>query len=485
MDLGGILEYDIIIIGAGVVGAAAARELSRWKLRTAVLEAKDDVACGTTKANSAIVHSGHTTKPGSLMAKYNVRGNRLYEGLCAELDVPFVRNTHLMVGFTDDDIPRLQKVYDDGLTNGVTGLKMLNHDETLALEPNLNSEIVGSLLAETGGIVCPYELTIAMAENANINGVEFFFNSKVTGLRKREDGKYEITLADGQIFVSRAVLNAAGVHSDTINNFVSEKKLKIIPRIGEYWMLDKNYASAFKAPIFQVPGPMGKGILVSPTVDGTVLLGPTAKDVEDADDVSTTSDGLKTALEVARRSWPNIPRGATITTFAGIRAHLASHDFVLGEAEDAPLFFNAAGIESPGLTSAPAIAEDLAAEIADKLHAQRNDAYRPGRPPVRRFRHMTNEERSAAIAADPAFARIICRCETVTEAEIRDAIRRPLGARSVDAVKRRTRAGMGRCQAGFCLPRVMEILSEELGVPINDITKFGGESKFIVGELYK
>jgi glycerol-3-phosphate dehydrogenase len=207
--------------------------------------------------------------------------------------------------------------------------------------------------------------------------------------------------------------------------------------------------------------------------------------VEDADDVSTTSDGLKTSVEVARRSWPNIPRGAAITTFAGIRAHLASHDFVLGEAEDAPLFFNAAGIESPGLTSAPAIAEDLAAEIADKLHAQRNDAYRPGRPPVRRFRHMTNEERSAAIAADPAFARIICRCETVTEAEIRDAIRRPLGARSVDAVKRRTRAGMGRCQAGFCLPRVMEILSEELGVPINDITKFGGESKFIVGELYK
>ena len=479
------MEYDIIIIGAGVVGAATARELSRWKLRTAVLEAKDDVACGTTKANSAIVHSGHSTKPGSLMAKYNVRGNRLYKGICDELDVPFLRNTHLMIGFSDDDIPRLQKVYDDGVANGVTGLKMLTRDETLALEPNLNPEITGSLLAETGAIVCPYELTIALAENANINGVEFHFNSKVTGVKRREDGKYEIMLADGRSFVSRAVLNAAGVHSDAINNFVSERKLQIIPRIGEYWMLDKNYASAFKATIFQVPGPMGKGILVSPTVDGTVLLGPTAKDVEDADDVSTTGEGLKKVLEIAGRTWPHIPRGAAITTFAGIRAHLASHDFVLGEAEDSPMFFNAAGIESPGLTSAPAIAEDLAAEIADKLHAIRNDAYRPGRPPVRRFRHMTNTERATAIAENPAFARIICRCETVTEAEIRDAICRPLGARSVDAIKRRTRAGMGRCQSGFCLPRVMEILSEELGMPINDITKFGGESKVIVGELYK
>ncbi|MBP5641317.1 MAG: NAD(P)/FAD-dependent oxidoreductase, partial [Victivallales bacterium] len=239
------MEYDIIIIGAGVVGAATARELSRWKLRTAVLEAKDDVACGTTKANSAIVHSGHSTKPGSLMAKYNVRGNRLYKGICDELDVPFLRNTHLMIGFSDDDIPRLQKVYDDGVANGVTGLKMLTRDETLALEPNLNPEITGSLLAETGAIVCPYELTIALAENANINGVEFHFNSKVTGVKRREDGKYEIMLADGRSFVSRAVLNAAGVHSDAINNFVSERKLQIIPRIGEYWMLDKNYASAF------------------------------------------------------------------------------------------------------------------------------------------------------------------------------------------------------------------------------------------------
>lgn len=477
--------YDLIIIGAGITGCATARELAKYRLKVAVLEAHDDIACGTTKANSAIIHSGHSTKPGSRMAEYNVRGNRLYPALCQELDIPFKLNEHLMLAFTEDDLPRLQAVYEDGLANGVTGLKMLTTAETLALEPNVNPTITGSLLATTGGIICPYQAAIACAENAAINGTEFFFNAKVTQLKREADGTFSVQTADGRAFQARAVLNAAGVHADAINNMLSEHKLKIIPRIGEYWMIDKNYANAFQRTIFQVPGPMGKGILVSPTVDGTVLVGPTAQDVEDADDVSTTAAGLQQVLEVARRSWPTLPRGAFITTFAGMRAHLSSHDFVLGEMPDVPLAFNAAGIESPGLTSAPAIAQDLAVEIAGRLNAPCNGEYRTGRPPVYRFREMTAAERRDAIARDPGFARVVCRCETVTEAEIRDAIRRPVGATSVDGIKRRTRAGMGRCQAGFCLPRTLEILAEELHCTVNEITKFGGASRYITGNLFE
>lgn len=475
--------YDILIIGAGIVGCATARELARYNLNTAVLEAHDDVACGTTKANSAIVHSGHSTAPGSLMASYNVRGNQLYPELCKELQVPFKLNTHLTIAFTDDDLPRLQKVYENGLANNVPGLEMLTQEQALALEPNLNPNIKAALLAKSGAIVCPYECTIALAENAAINGTQFFFNTAVETIEKAPDGTFRVIAKNGRTYTSKAVINCAGVHADTINNFLSERKLQIIPRIGEYWMLDKTYANTFKATIFQVPGPMGKGILVSPTVDGTVILGPTARDVTDPDDTDTTYDGLQQVLEIASRSWPNIPRNAFITTFAGIRAHLASHDFIIGEAPDVPFFFNAAGIESPGLTSAPAIAQDLAKLAAEKLNAEPNGNYQTGRPPVRRFREMNDDERREAIAQDPNFAKIVCRCETVTEAEIRDAIRRPLGAKSVDAIKRRTRAGMGRCQAGFCLPRTMEILAEELGISVNDITKFGGDSKYLTGDL--
>ena len=305
----------------------------------------------------------------------------------------------------------------------------------------------------------------------------------MTQVRRVEDGTFVVETADGRTRQARAILNAAGVHADAINNQLSERKLRIRPRAGDYWMLDRRLADSFTYTIFQVPGPLGKGVLVSPTVDGTLIVGPTARDIEDGDDTATTAAGLQAAFETARRSWPELPRDAFITTFAGVRAHLESHDFVLGEMPDVPLAFNAAGIESPGLTSAPAIAVDLAQEMAARLGARPNGSWRPGRPPVRRFREMSDEERREAIASDPDFSRVVCRCELVTEAEIRAAIRRPLGARSVDAVKRRTRAGMGRCQSGFCLPRTMEILAEELHCPLSDITKMGGASRILTGEL--
>lgn len=475
--------HDIIIIGAGIVGCATARELSRYRLDTLVLEAFDDVACGTTKANSAIVHSGHSTRPGSLMARYNLRGNQLYAALCAELDIPFRANGHLTLALSPEELPRLEQVLSDGRANGVPGLRLLSREETLRLEPRLNPALCAALLAPSGAIVCPYECAQALAESAAINGVRFEFNARVTQVRRAADGTFVVSTADGRTRQARAILNAAGVHADTINNQLSAHKLRIRPRAGDYWMLDKRLAGSFTHTIFQVPGPLGKGVLVSPTVDGTLIVGPTARDIEDGDDTATTAAGLQAAFETARRSWPELPRGAFITTFAGVRAHLESHDFVLGEMPDVPLAFNAAGIESPGLTSAPAIAVDLAQEMAERLGAVPNASWRPGRPPVRRFREMSDEERREAIASDPDFSRVVCRCELVTEAEIRAAIRRPLGARSVDAVKRRTRAGMGRCQSGFCLPRTMEILAEELHCPLEDITKMGGASRILTGEL--
>lgn len=475
--------YDIIIIGAGIVGCATARELSRRALSTLVLEAFDDVACGTTKANSAIVHSGHSTQPGSLMAHYNLRGNALYKELCEELDIPYRQNGHLTLALSEDELPRLEKVLAQGRANGVPDVQWLSREETLRREPKLNPAVCAAVYAPSGAIVCPYECAQALAESAAINGVQFEFNARVNSIQRQEDGTFVLGTADGRQYRARAILNAAGVHCDVINNMLSEHKLKVCPRAGDYWMLDKSLAGSFKHTIFQVPGPLGKGVLVSPTVDGTLLVGPTARDIDDGDDTSTTAGGLQQAFETARRSWPDLPRQAFITTFCGVRAHLEGHEFVLGEMPDVPLAFNAAGVESPGLTSAPAIAQDLARDIAERLGANPNDQWRPGRPPVPRFREMSEEERQQAIARDGDFARVVCRCELVTEAEIRAAIRRPLGARSVDAVKRRTRAGMGRCQAGFCLPRTMEILAEELHCSLDEITKRGGSSQILTGEL--
>ena len=474
---------DVLIIGAGVTGCAIARELSRLRLSVAVYERAEDVCCGTSKANSAIIHSGHSAKPGSNMARLNVEGNAMYTAICEELDVPFKRIGSLNVAFSPEQLPGLDKLMADGKANGVPDMRIIGADELHDMEPNLAPEACGALLASTSGIICPYELTIALAENAAINGVEFHRSTAVKSVSKA-DGGWMVELADGSAVRTRAVVNAAGVYSDVFNNMVTENKIQVIPRKGEYWMVDKSYANSFKRTIFQLPGPMGKGILVSPTVDGTIILGPTAQDIDDKDDTDTTSSGLGNVSTTALKIWPTMPRNAFITTFAGIRAHLSSHDFVLGEPEDAPFFFNAAGIESPGLTSAPAIAKELAAQIADRLGAKHKEDYKPGRPQVVRFRELDNAARAALIASNAEFGRIVCRCETVTEAEVRASIRRPVGARSIDGVKRRTRAGMGRCQGGFCMPRVLAILAEELKCSPLEITKCGGKSFILTDKLH-
>lgn len=474
----GFIVYDVVIIGGGVIGCGIARELSRWSIRVALCERSDDVGNGASKANSAIVHSGHSVAPGTLMARYNVLGNKLFEQFCHEMDVPFQRNGSLNVAFSPNEVSKLEQLMQDGLVNGVPDMRMIGQDELRVLEPNLNPACLAALWAPSCAVTCPYELTVALAEMAARNGVEVMRDCPVLDLRRSAYGWEVIT--PKRTLLSKVVVNAAGAHADVFHNLVSEHKVSIIPRKGQYWIIDKNYAGTFTSTIFQVPSDLGKGILLSPTVDGTIIIGPTAENQDERDDTDTSADGLEQVLQVAGRIWPGLARNALITSFAGVRAHTSNNDFILGEVSSAAGFFNAAGIESPGLTAAPAIAAFLSGQIAYQLSAVQKTAVLTQRPRVPRFRLMSQAEKVRAIASDPSFGRIVCRCEQITEAEIRDCIRRPVGARTVDAVKRRTRAGMGRCQGGFCLPRVLDILSQELSLRPEQITKAGGISKILL-----
>lgn len=471
--------YDVIIIGAGVSGAATARELSRYKVNACVIEKEEDVCCGTSKANSAIVHAGYDAATGSLMAKLNVRGNQMMEQLAKDLDFPFKKNGSLVVCLHEEDMPNLQALYDRGVANGVKDLRILNQEELRAMEPNISDDAYAALYAPTAGIVCPFNLNIAMAENACVNGVEFKFDTEVTGLHPIEGG-WAIETNQGT-FETKYVVNAAGVYADTLHNMVSAKKIHITPRRGDYCLLDKTAGNLVSKTIFALPGKFGKGILVAPTVHGNLILGPTAIDIEDKEGTNTTREGLDQVIAKCGMNVKNIPMRSVITSFAGLRAHEDGHEFLIGELEDAPGFIDCAGIESPGLTSSPAIGEMVAEILREKLNLEKNENFVATRKGVLDPDALSKEERIELIRKNPAYGNIICRCEMITEGEILDAIHRPLGAKSLDGVKRRTRAGMGRCQAGFCSPRTMEILARERHVSMFDITKSGGDSKIVVG----
>lgn len=472
-------DYDVAVIGAGVVGAAAARELSRYDLSICVLEKEEDVCSGTSKANSGIVHSGYDARPGSLKARFNVEGNGRMEQLSRDLDFDFVRNGSLVLCFDEKDTGNLKELLERGKANGVPGLRFLSGDEARGIEPNLTDKVVAALYAPTGGIVCPFGLTIALAENAYENGAEFRFLTEVSEIQK-EEGGYVLKTGKGDI-KSRFVVNAAGVYADKFHNMVSGRKLHITPRKGDYCLLDKEAGTHVSHTVFQLPGAYGKGVLVSPTAHGNLLIGPTAVNVEDRTDTATTAGELEEILEKTRLSVKDIPYRQVITSFSGLRASESGGDFIVGEAEDAEGFFDAAGIESPGLTSAPAIGSYLADLIAARAQAGEKENFISTRRGIPRPASMDREDWIRLIRERPDYGTIVCRCENVSEGEIVDSINRPLGAVSLDGIKRRVRQGMGRCQAGFCTPRTMEILSRELGIPMEEICKNAPGSRMMTG----
>lgn len=471
--------YDVMIIGAGVSGSACARELARYKLNICVVERAEDVCCGTSKANSAIAHAGFDADQGSLMAKLNVQGNKMMEELSKELDFEFIRNGSLVVCTREEDRRNLQALLENGIANGVEGLRIVEREELLAMEPNISDEAVAALYAPTGGILCPFGLNIALAENACVNGVEFKFDTEVLNIEKT-DGGWKLVTSNGD-YETKVVVNAAGVYADKFHNMVSDDKMTIVARRGDYYLLDKTAGKHVSRTIFTLPNEFGKGVLVSPTVHGNLIVGPTANDIDDKEGTNTTRAELDEVTVKSAVNVKNVPLRQVITSFAGLRAHELGHEFHIRELPEAPGFVDCAGIESPGLTSSPAIGCMVADIVSGILKPEKNPDFVGSRKGIVRPSEMSLEERNELIKKEPAYGNIICRCEMITEGEILDAIRRPLGAKSLDGVKRRTRAGMGRCQAGFCSPRTMEILSRELHIDMSQVTKSGGESRLIVG----
>lgn len=472
--------YDVAIIGSGIIGGSIFRELTKYNLNVVTLEKENDVAMGTSKANSAIVHSGYDPEPGTLMAKYNVEGNKMFDKLCKDLSVPFKRNGSLIIGFNEEDMKELDILYKRGLANKVEGIKMLNKEEVLEMEPNINPDIKAALFCPTGGIVGAYELTIALSENAIDNGGELRLNSKVVKITK--DNHFKITLENGDIVESKFIVNAAGVHADNIHNLICNEAYKITPRKGEYFLLDKSQGSLVEKTIFQCPSELGKGVLVTPTVHGNLLVGPNAIDIDDKDSVSTESEGLNKIRETSIRTTNKINFRENIRNFAGLRAVADNPDFIVEEAKDVKGFFDVAGIKSPGLTSAPAIAVDVVKMMGQAgLKLNPKDNFKETREQIH-FINLSQSEKAELIKKDNRYGRIICRCEYITEGEIVDSINRTLGARTIDGVKRRCRPGCGRCQGGFCGPRVQEIIARETGMNIEDVLLDKNNSYIIVGK---
>ena len=474
--------YDIFIIGSGVSGGFIALELSKYNLKVAIAERSLEPANGCSRANSGIVHGGYDPVPGTLKAKLNLRGSQMMPEMAKRLNIDFDPCGAHVLAFGADDDAKIQELYQRGLTNGVEGLSVITGDELRAKEPNVSDKVTSALYSATTGIISPYKMAITSTELACMNGCEFIRNCEVVGMESNGDHiTIHTSLGD---YKSKYVVNAAGVNSAIIAKMLGDDSFGIIARKGEYLILDKSESGIVKSVIFQVPSNMGKGILVSPTIDGNVLLGPTSHNVDDKDDKSTTSAGIAEAVAGAKRSVPSVNERKLITMFAGVRSVSSTGDFVIGQSAAEPRLFNAAGIESPGLTSSPAIAEylvDIMKQAGVEMSEKKN--YFVTRPAEKHVVHMPQNEANELIKSDPAYGKIVCRCEQITEGEIIDAIRRPAGAVTVDGVKMRARAGMGRCHGGFCTSRVIEILSRELGVPETEIKKQNDGSNMLYREL--
>ena len=470
--------YKVAIIGAGVVGGMLARELTRYGLSVCILEKENDVAMGASKANSAIVHAGFDAKEGSLKALLNVKGSQMMATVAKELGVKYRNNGSLVIGFNEEDEKTIQALYERGVKNGVLGLEVLDQAALKEKEPHISANATCALWAPTGAIVCPYELTVAAVGNAMDNGAELKRNFAVCEIEKKENSY--IIKSDNDQIEAEWVINAAGIYADKIAKMVGDDRFDIHPRKGEYILLDRECEGLVNSTVFRTPSKMGKGILISPTVDNNILLGPTSTDEVDKTNTATTQVGFDKIIKESLENVDSVPLNKTITSFCGIRAVGNTGDFIIDCVEKG--FINVAGIESPGLSASPAIAvyvRNLMEEMGVEL-VERND-FNPIRKPMHYFKEATIEEKNEIIKADKSFGKIVCRCETVTEGEILEAIRTNPKPRDLDGVKRRTRAQMGRCQGGFCMPYIIELLSKELDIPYEEVTKFGGNSTVLVG----
>lgn len=462
--------YDVTIIGAGIIGAFVARELSKYDLKVLVLDKENDVANATTKANSAIVHAGYDAEVGSLKARFNVEGNAMFDKLCQDLDVPFKRIGSLVVAFNEEEIEKIEEIYERGIENGVPQMRIIGREELEKLEPNISDAALAALHAPSAGIMGPWEMAVALMENAMDNGVELSLNTEVLDIEKSEEG-YRIITGKEEID-TKYIVNAAGVYADRIHNMVSASEIKIIARRGQYFLFDKSAGDLVNSVIFQCPTELGKGVLVLPTAHGNLLVGPDAERIEDKDNLETTEESLDYLRRSSQKAIKNIPFREVITTFSGLRATPEGGDFIIEEVEDAKGFIDVAGIESPGLSASPAIGKYVAELLKDidGTFKEKED-FNPKRREMVYFMELSDEEKKNIIEEDPKYGRIICRCENITEGEIVDSIHRHAGGKTIDGIKRRVRPGSGRCQGGFCAPKVMEILARELEIDISEVVK--------------
>ncbi len=476
------MKYDVAVIGAGAVGALTARALTRYRVKVALLEKAEDVAAGASRANSGIVHGGFDPHPSTKKAELNVRGTSMMKDLTKELGVSFRQNGSLVLAFSKEEMQTVQALYERGIANFVPGLSVIGAEELHTLEPRVSPAAVGALRCTSSGIVCPYGLTIAAAGNAMDNGADLFCSFCVDNIKQNEDG-FTIRSGDRSIEATY-IVNCAGIRADEIAAMIGDTRYTITPKKGEYMLLDRAEGGLCNHTLFQLPTAAGKGVLVSPTADGNLLVGPTSVAIDDKDCRDTTAEGLEAVRAAAAKSVEDIPYRQVITSFTGLRASLdGADDFVIEPSEKSPRFISAMGIESPGLSAAPAIAEEIVKLLGEAgLRLPQNPDFRGKRASYHTFRDMTDEDKNELIRREPAYGHVICRCETVTEGEILDAIRRNPPARTMDAVKRRVRAGMGRCQGGFCTTYIAELISAEHGIPITEVTKFGKGSELLVDE---
>ncbi|MBE7085433.1 MAG: NAD(P)/FAD-dependent oxidoreductase [Clostridiales bacterium] len=472
--------FDVIVIGGGVIGGLVLRELTKYKLRVCLLEKEHDVCMGASKANSGIVHAGYDASVGSLKAKFNVAGNLMMEGVCAELGVKFRRNGSLVVAFSKEEMETLSALKERGEKNGVSGLEIINQARLREMEKNISDEALGALYAPTGGIVCPYELAIASIGNAMDNGAKLYTDFNVSAIEKTENG-YVVKSDDGQEVYAKTIINCAGLYSGKIAKMFGDNDIEVGARKGEYILLDRESGDFVSHTLFFTPTQKGKGILVTQTVDNNILLGPTAEEQEHAD-TETSANGLSFVIEKASKMTKRPPLFNTITSFAGVRAYSSRHDFIIENSKNAKGVIHCAGIESPGLTASPAIAKYVVEELVSKwVVLESNEAFNGNRKPDYFFKNLSMEEKNEIIKKDPSYGKIVCRCEQVTEGEILRAIRENPPAKDIDGVKRRTRSGMGRCQGGFCQPYVAELIAKEQGIALEEVTKNGKGAYLLTG----